>query len=170
MPENDHDSADPTLAIQSHRPREIARRSGGSSLTAPRAHEVIEVPRAHAALEPLARPPRDRLATHGGNGLDCVREIVQRGDSIKPDPRSYVEDYNPQILCCGQPVALKFMTGDDVTQRNRDDESDGEQPMIVEYIFHSLCAHCDTEGHHSFVRRVSRAEATSLARAPRDRR
>ncbi len=110
--------------------------------SAPR--EIISTPTRNEVLAPL-EPTRRVL----DSATSSSRRALSSGDGkdFPADPRSYVEEFNLKLYCCGEPVELVYDDGRDATE-----EFQGTTRMLIEFIFHAVCPHCNGEHYHSIVR------------------
>jgi hypothetical protein len=106
----------------------LARRSNfPAEIIAPSARAASLAP-----LEPTRRVPELGAATR------AVGAAAEEGHwSI--DPRTYVEELQVEIYCCGQKCDLVFDDGRDVTVE------EGAPENMVELLFHAVCPHCRSQ-------------------------
>jgi len=72
----------------------------------------------------------------------------QQPASIGVDPRTYVEDFAPKMICCNRELEMDYDDGRDITE----EQGESSGPQLVEFVYHAVCEHCNTESHHSFIK------------------
>ena len=156
------------------KPSAIMRPTNGSALhqvqrssqsQSPALASVFEQPAVKlTAFTPLEQLPSMR--TGNGNGVVAAFdhpatkptrsiETSRERDFSNVDPRSYIHEFNPQVVCCSKPMDLHYDDGRDVSGELG--TKDGRDYMMLEYVFHATCSICDTEGHFSFVKPVPKS-------------
>lgn len=106
-------------------------------------------PRTPSPNELIARPvkPSAELAPMGETrrALD-----VPPSTSSMLDARAYTDEFDMKLYCCGRELKLEYADGGhDVTQQF---PGAAHKNLMVEYIWHSVCQHCQGEHEHSITR------------------
>ena len=85
--------------------------------------------------------------------VTSFEEVRTNFASSGPDPKPYVEDFNPRILCCGdKPLHLNQDDGDVIDPGENADM----EPALLEVVFHAECPACHTRYHFSAAKPTSR--------------
>jgi hypothetical protein len=112
--------------------------------TAP--NELIDRPvMPSAQLAPL-EPTRRAIQTAAARpGLPC--HAVGDDRDFPLDPRTYVDDFEFSLFCCGCALEIVYDDGQDVTRNFPDRDQ-----QMVEFCWHAVCTHCNSEHFHTVTR------------------
>ena len=77
-----------------------------------------------------------RRALEPRTGLPCQRFDADEDEATPGDPRTFVRDFDLQVLCCGKPVVLEYENGEEVGQ------VEGSDAILVEFLFYGECPQC----------------------------
>jgi hypothetical protein len=100
-----------------------------------------------APLAPL-EPTRRTIESTQSDPVGLPRQSIEDEDTEFPsDPRTYVEEFDMKLECCGLKLEIEYDDGQDVSN-----EFNPSEQRMIEFAWHAVCPHCHGEHHHTIVR------------------